>query len=168
MSVDATIAGLRRVVSAASDAELARKLGVDKSTISGWRTRGRVPARFVELVQAPEQGLVPVASLSGELQERAYPVGLARFIILRQDLVRSGRPDEALPILRDMHPFWLVLHRAVHDLLGKVETLRVDLETAQALLLQDDLRDPEATAKRVAAALEEDIADNPGLVGQTR
>ena len=49
-SVDATIAGLRGAVSAGTDAELARMLGVDQSTISSWRSRGRVPERFVKML----------------------------------------------------------------------------------------------------------------------
>ena len=37
--------------------------------------------------------------------------------------------------------------------------------TAQALLLQEDLRDPDATAPRVERQLQEDLADNPQLKG---
>lgn len=163
-SVDNTIAGLRRVVSADSDAELARKLGVDKSTVSGWRARGRVPARFTSMLEAPSEGtLLDLRNISGELQERAYPIGNLRFVLLRQDIARSGDIDRALPLLRDMLPYWLVLHRAVHDLLKRVEMLQVDLETAQALLLQEDLRDPDATALRVERDLQEDMTDNPTL-----
>jgi hypothetical protein len=51
----------------------------------------------------------------------------------------------------------------VHDLLTRVEELRVDLHTAQALVLQDDLRDVEATARRTEEQLAHDFADNPGL-----
>lgn len=163
-TVDNTIAGLRRVVSAETDAELARKLGVDKSTVSGWRARGRVPSRFTKLLETPREGtLLDLRNISGEMPERAYPIGNLRFILLRQELARSGDVDRALPVLRDMLPYWLVLHRAVHDLLKRVETLQVDLETAQALLLQEDLRDPDATARRVERQLQEDLADNPWL-----
>ena len=46
-----------------------------------------------------------------------------------------------------------------------MEALRVDLKTAQALIMQEDLRDPEATTRRVERQLEEDIDDNPWLAG---
>lgn len=91
------------------------------------------------------------------------PIGNLRFILLHHELARSGDVDRALPVLRDMLPYWLVLHRAVHDLLRRVEALQVDMETAQALLLQEDLRDPDATALRVEQQLHEDLADNPWL-----
>ena len=162
VAVDRTIAGLRRVLGAETDAELARKLGIDKSTVSGWRARGRVPDRFTNMIDAPEHGvLADLGTLSGELRERAYPVAFARYILIRHELIRSGDADRAMSILRDMKPFWLVLHRAVHELLAKVEALQVELETAQLLLLQEDLRDPEATAHRVNAQIADDLADNP-------
>lgn len=163
-SVDSTIATLRRVVSAASDSELARKLGVDKSTVSGWRARGRVPARFLKMVDSPEKGILPdLGRTSGELQERALPIAHVRFILLRADVVRSADTDRAMATMRDTKPFWLILHRALHELLSKVEALNIDLETAQALLLQADLTDPDATARRVEAQVAEDLADNPSL-----
>jgi hypothetical protein len=63
----------------------------------------------------------------------------------------------------DQKPFWLLMYRAAHDLGVKMQALGVEMKTAQALILQDDLRDPDATARRVAKHLTEDIAENPGL-----
>lgn len=118
------------------------------------------------MLEAPRPGALPdLRNISGELQERAYPIGNLRFVLLRQEVARSRDIDRALPLLREMLPYWLVLHRAVHDLLKRVEALHVDLETAQVLLLQEDLRDPDATAIRVQRELQEDMADNPWLKG---
>ena len=63
----------------------------------------------------------------------------------------------------DQKPFWLLMYRAAHDLAVKMQALGVEMKTAQALILQDDLRDPERTAQRVAKWLSEDMADNPDL-----
>ncbi len=68
-----------------------------------------------------------------------------------------------MAIFLDLKPFWLVLNRAVHDLRLKMEALSVDLKTAQALVMQDDLRDPLSTSQRVNAQLAEDVTDNPWL-----
>ena len=163
-AVDKTIANLRRVVSAETDAELARKLGIDKSTISGWRSRGRVPGRFVKLLEAPGTGVdLEIPQVWGELQERAQAIALVRFTLARADTARSGEIDRAMGVFLDVRPFWVVLYRAVHDLRLKTEALGVDLRTAQALLMQEDLRDPEASARRVELQLAEDIRDNPEL-----
>ena len=71
--------------------------------------------------------------------------------------------NKALAEFLDIKPFWLVMNRAVHDIRAKMEALRLELSTAAALVLQEDLRDAEATADRVASQLAEDIADNPWL-----
>lgn len=161
-SVDATIAGLRGAVSAGTDAELARMLGVDQSTISSWRSRGRVPERFVKMLDTGKKtGLDEAPQVWGELQERAQTLALIRFTLIRNEVAQSGDVDRALGVFLDLKPFWLVLHRSVHELRIKMETLRVDLKTAQALLMQEDLRDPKTTTRRVKRQLEEDIADNP-------
>ena len=101
----------------------------------------------------------------GELQERAQCLALIRFTLIRHNVAQSGDVDRALGVFLDLKPFWLELHRSIHELRIKMKTLRVDLKTAQALLMQEDLRDPEATALRVEQQLEEDIADNPWLAG---
>ena len=44
-----------------------------------------------------------------------------------------------------------------------MKALNVELNTAAALILHKDLRDPKATAARVAAQLAEDLKDNPWL-----
>ena len=165
-SVDATIAGLRGAVSAGTDAELARMLGVDQSTISSWRSRGRVPERFVKMLDTGKKaGSAEAPQVWGELQERAQTLALIRFTLIRNKVAQSGDVDRALGVFLDLKPFWLVLHRSIHDLRLKMEALRVDLKTAQALIMQEDLRDPEATTRRVERQLEEDIDDNPWLAG---
>jgi hypothetical protein len=162
--VQTRLDGLKRVVSVRNEAELARRLGVNQSAISSWKQRGRVPQRFARMVSEPEVGmLADLRGVSGGLQEQGFPIGLVRFAVLRADLLQSGNADDAMSKMRDMLPFWLVMYRAVHDLLKRVEVAQVDLTTAQALILQDDLRDPSATRSRVEAQLAEDIADNPHL-----
>jgi hypothetical protein len=162
--VDLTIASLRTSVSAKSDADLARKLGVDQSTISAWRSRGRVPNRFLQLLDDRSKGAASKPpQVWGELQDRAQAVTLLRFTLLRQGVAQSRDIDRALPLFRDLKPFWLMMHRAVHELRMKMEALHVDLATAQALLMQDDLRDPSACVDRLDAQLVEDLSDNPWL-----
>ena len=168
-SVEATIQGLRGVVNAKSDAELARTLGIDQSTISSWRARGRVPQKFEKLLRSngssAASGPIDWSTLEvwPELQELSRAIGLLRFTLLRSEVARSGDVDRAMSIFIDQKPFWFLMWRAAHDLGSKMHALGVELKTAQALILQDDLRDPEATAQRVAKHLAEDIADNPHL-----
>lgn len=163
-TVDSTIAGLRGVVGAKTDAELGRMLGIDQSTISSWRARGRVPDRFVKMLGAADKSEASGApQVWGELQDCAQSIALIRFTLLRAEIAQCRNVDRAMAIFLDLKPFWLVLNRAVHDLRLKMEALSVDLKTAQALVMQDDLRDPLSTSQRVNAQLAEDVTDNPWL-----
>ncbi len=164
-AIDTTIANLRSAVSAKTNAELARKLGIDQSTISSWRSRGRVPDRFKKMLDTPEKGLASrPPQVWGELQDRAHTLALIRFTLLRQEDANSRDVDRAMGVFLDLKPFWLILNRAVHELRLKMELLSIDLATAQALMMQDDLRDPDTTARRVEAQLAEDFEDNKWLV----
>lgn len=163
-SVDGTISDLRQALSATSDSELARKLNIDKSTISSWRSRGRVPARFINLIgENPVTPSHEPPNVWGELQEKANALALLRFALLRADLAKSGNADRVLAIFRDMRPFWLILNRSIQELRSKEEALAVDITAAQAILMHEDLRDPDATARRLEQQLDEDFSDNNWL-----
>ena len=82
---------------------------------------------------------------------------------MRNKVAMSGNTDKAIPAFLELKPFRLVMHRAVHDLRTKMKLLNIDLQAAAALLLQEDLRNPQKTAFRVSAMLSEDLADNPQL-----
>lgn len=156
-NVDATIANLRAVVKAKSNADLARKLGVDQSTISSWQTRGRVPDQFLEFLKDPAS---QKSRIWQELTDCATAVALLRHTLLRHDVAKSRDIDRGLSTFQTLKPWWLIMHRAAHELRLRMDALGTDLKTAQALIMQDDLRDPDATVRRVEQHLAEDLEDS--------
>lgn len=156
-NVDATIANLRTVVKAKSNADLARKLGVDQSTISSWRARGRVPEEFVEFLKDPASQKSRVWQ---ELTDCTTAVALLRYTLLRQDVAKSRDIDHGMSTFLTLKPWWLIMHRAAHELRLRMDALGIDLKTSQALIMQDDLRDPDATARRIEQHLAEDLKDS--------
>lgn len=165
-SVDTAIADLRRFVGAQNDAELARQLELDKSALTAWRSRGRVPERYQDFLEKMRNG-EPFQEFAvwPELQSAGHRIALIRFTLLRHDEARSGNVDQAMQVFKSLKPFWLIMYRSVHDVRMKMLAVGAELKTAQALVMQQDLRDPEATAARVAAQLAEDLRDNPTLFG---
>ncbi len=163
-SVDTAITELRAFVGAQSDAELARRLELDKSALTAWRSRGRVPDRYQRFLDQVKSGK-PLQEIEvwPSLHSAGHRVALVRFTLLRQELALSGKVDQAMQVFKSLRPFWLVMYRAVHDIRTKMVALGAEVQTAQALVMQDDLRDPLATANRVAAQLAEDLRDNPNL-----
>lgn len=163
-SIDATIAELRSASGVSSNAELARRLGIEQSTISAWRARGRVPERYVNLLQKPtSENAAKPPQIRGEIEGFGQALALARFTLLRSEIAFSKDVDRAISVFRDLKPFWVMMNRAIHELRLKMETLSVDLVTAQALLIQEDMRDPDAALLRIADQLAEDFRDNPNL-----
>lgn len=162
--VEVTIGLLREFYGAKNDAELARRLRVGQSTISGWRARGHVPLKIANRLSKGEGSEdLQEPSQWTEIQSRAHAIALARYVILMGPQIEPSNIDNAMSLLLDMRNFWLIMYHAVEDIRSKVSVLRVEPETAQALVLQDDLRDPSATFARIKATLLEDIRDNTWL-----
>lgn len=162
-SVETIISDLRSAVMATSDADLARKLKVDKSTVSSWRSRGRVPERFAKMAKQNHVMTISMPEVWGELQDRAHPITLLRYTIYRAEMVRSSSIEVSLLAFRDMRPFWLIMNRAVEEIRQKASSLDIELSAAQAIIMHEDLRDPDATAKRISLEMAEDFADNSWL-----
>lgn len=163
-AVDLLIAELRQVVGARTDAELARQLQLDKSALAAWRARGRVPPRYHQFLDEMRSGsFVNDLSIWPDLQSAAHRIALVRFTLIRKDIACSGDVNKAMSVFQSLQPFWQIMHRAVHDIMVKMKVLGVDVKTAQALVMQEDLHDHVATSARVTAALQEDMEDKPTL-----
>lgn len=62
---------------------------------------------------------------------------------------------------RNTVSFWVVLYRAIQEIQQKQAVLNVDTQTAEALPMPSDLKDPEAAALRVRGELDGDFEDSP-------
>ena len=164
VSVESTITALRQIVGVRTDADLARKLELDKSALAAWRARGRVPQRYQNFVDQLQDGsIIKDLEIWPGLQSAVHRIALVRFTLFRHGVASSGNVNQAMAVFQSLHPFWLIMHRAVHDLRVKMTALGADLRTAEALVMQEDLRDHLATVQKVSDELAEDLADNPSL-----
>ena len=75
-----TIDHLRAFMDVVSDPELARKLRIDKSTISSWRSRGSVPNRYRRILSGSD----PHAY---EMPPATTPVSYTHLTLPTSDLV---------------------------------------------------------------------------------
>lgn len=164
-SVEDTIARMRALFSVENDAELARALRIDKSTVSSWKSRGRVPERFSRLLNEDPTSLFPDGlsrEMVSELAMPAQPIAIFRFSLMLND--PSGQlanPEKKLAFLTHELAFHSVMIRAALDLWERKSALNVKPEVAALLVLQDDIRDEEATLVRARSQLAEDMMHNP-------
>lgn len=81
--VDEAIQGLKVRFSAETDEELAKALGIGRSTISSWRLRGSVPSRYLQRKPSEPSGAFHSSPREwGEEDHAAFALALLRFFRL--------------------------------------------------------------------------------------
>lgn len=148
--VDEVIALLRQRLGAATDADLARKLRIGQSAISAWRSRGRVPERFVGILLGDDKQffMTPPAKWA-EHEELAFRLALFRYMRLAERLTRGGSHSASLR-LHAAHSslFWAFMHTAQEELASTELFKGGGLQTALLLAIAADLDASEAAIER--------------------
>jgi len=163
------LARLKERLAATSDAELARFLGVDKSTISSWKARGNVPQRYAYLLdETPSEDDARPPSVWGELESAAFRLALFRFCLTRADLVRNSESRHLAVSVGAWHiTFWIDVKRAKEDILAVLKDGLPNIESATTLLLTEDLSDRKAAISReytfARAGLKKSLEKFPGF-----
>ena len=146
---------LKLKLDASTDSELARKLGVDRRTVSGWRTRGSVPKRYLGIIDgASKNAYSAPPDVWGEYEQVAFRLALLRFGNFYQ---KQFADFDYRSLLADFpmcaSGFWLLMSKAQKDLAKVMDEGGRNLELAFAMLAHDDLSDVSASVKRDKASL---------------
>lgn len=148
--VGAQIERLRLKFRAKSDVELAGKLNVDKSTISSWRSRNRVPEKYLELLKLDLRNFfISPPSKWGELEKAALGLALFRVSLATKEVIEAADYHETMKTFHLSGTFWLIFSKALKDILRRQEDGGYPLESAQAMKFFDDLQEPERIASMV-------------------
>jgi len=150
-----TIERLKAKLAASTDAELARFLGVDKSTIASWKARGKVPQRYSCLLEdVPDEDKAEPPALWGNLENAAFKIALFRFCLTQSEFVNRGDPRTLAGSIEVWDTtFWLSVKRAKEDILAVLKHGLSSIETATTLLLTEDLSDRTAAIHRTCTFL---------------
>lgn len=147
--VEDTIEGLKLRLNAATDSDLARKLAVDKRTVSAWRARGAVPDRYRAITSGDSHQTIMTPPRGwGEYEEYAFRLALFRFTRVSAGVAQSGSYSDIVSTFGRPHGFWLLLRRCQQDLASVMEDRADHLHLAFALLLHDDITAGEAAIER--------------------
>lgn len=161
-TVEATIEALRTRLGAATDAELARLLGIDKSTVSSWRARGSVPARFLELLSGNAvhyRHLNTAASKWTDQDRASFDLALFRFARVMAGEAEIANYRAAIEAFSSLSiEFWELLAQADADLTAILSQGERHPQTALHLAMYDDLE-----AGDEALARDRHIIKAPGL-----
>lgn len=99
MDVDQKIDDMKQAIGIASDEGLARFFAVGRSTVTSWRRRNRIPARYVahfERIVALEADEMP-ASMTAEIVDRTTLGVVVRASVLPDGAVRLSVFDRQVP-----------------------------------------------------------------------
>jgi len=152
--VQARIAALPAPLGAQHDAELAARLGIGESTISSWRSRGRIPDRVLRVLEGESHEPIATPPRGGGEHERAaFDPARFRFTLLFGPLAREGHYRDAMVVVSNTSIFWLMMHRARKDLVERMETAGHQLQAAFAVILHEEREAPSETAKALREQL---------------
>ncbi len=147
MEAATIIEGLRKLFSVETDSDLAKSLRIDKSTISSWRVRGNVPPRYVRILEGDNpKPSASAPSKWGPHEVMSFRLALFRYVRARGDAVKEGDYEVLLRTFGYEEGFFNLMQDAQRNLSEKMDSTGVELTTAFALLLHQELTTSEDRA----------------------
>lgn len=120
-NVDDIVSSLKKLFEAASDQDLARRLHLGRSTISSWKARGAVPARYKRLLDGDEPSFVLEPKEMTEEEGLALSLAIMRLMRSHGDVIIDPREF----ISSGAH-LWNLLFREYHSALEEFTSVRPD------------------------------------------
>lgn len=146
---------LKKRLGAETDVDLARKLAIDKSTISSWRSRDSLPERYVRILQGEDHQTVLTPPLKwGPYEQYAFRLALFRFAKARAAAATSRDYGTIYRSFSNQGGFWLLMRDAQKDLAKCLEEQTSVMDTAFAIVLHEDLEAGQAATNRDLAKLD--------------
>ncbi|WP_164881741.1 helix-turn-helix domain-containing protein [Paenirhodobacter populi] len=147
---EAVIKQLKAKFNVDTDVDLARKLRIEKSTISSWKSRGRVPSRFLRILSGENHEFIAAPPVGwGEEEEAAFSLALFRFSRAFSDVISRGEYRSLVQLFTPAAAhFWWLMSQAQEDLIKKQAHSGVSVSAAEALVMFDDLEHGSGAVER--------------------
>ena len=148
---DDAVERLKAHFKVATDADLARRLAVDKSTVSAWRARQKLPQRYQRMLEGDDHqaGLTPPARW-GDYEKAAFELAVFRFARATSKELGEGDFRALFQIYTKVFGvIWSMQRQAQQDIAAQIEKGRVEHpREATILLIHDDLAAGETAVQR--------------------
>lgn len=140
------ISRLKELFGVETDAELARALKIDKSTIASWKSRGRVPQRFVDISNGDNSLALGAAPVKWSSQENAaLALALLRYATIYRPLLDNPKFEEVMRLVSRPGDLWTLFSQAQRDLVEKCDAGLPTGESALAVLVHECLSEMDQT-----------------------
>jgi hypothetical protein len=153
--IDAQLERLKSHFGVDKDAELARKLMVDKRTVSAWRARGGLPDRYKSILEGgdPQTVMTPPARWD-EHERAAFDLAMLR---LARAVLPETTAGEFRPVMQAYGGawafFWALMIEARHDIVAQMNSGPKEVRSAFAILVHSDLEQGSDSVQRVRSML---------------
>lgn len=121
LSVEETILDLKAAFGAETDEQLAKALGIGRSTVASWRLRGSVPKRYSLRKPGEDRSAVSYPPRSwGEEENAAFKLAFIRFVKENGPSFSTYRAyiEEGLWATSK---FWIMMSRAKRDVVARMD-----------------------------------------------
>lgn len=145
--VETTISGLKAKFGVNTDTELARRLGVDKRTVSAWKIRGSVPERVQRILAGETRVALQVAPQKWDDEEKlAFAHALFRIARINGSTAQGTALEKVRAAFdQSSWQFWAMFDKAQEELAALIEqgTHRT-VDEAALMLMYLVINDPES------------------------
>ena len=146
---------LKKRLGAETDVDLARKLAIDKSTVSSWRSRDNLPDRYLRILHGEDKQSVATPPLKwGQYEDYAFRLALFRYAKAQGEAALSSDFKTVHATFRHGGAFWKLMHDSQKDLAECLEERSSNIDTAFALVLHDYVEAGTAATERDRATLD--------------
>lgn len=133
------------------DIDLARKLAVDKRTVSAWRARGKLPARYEQILEGGDnQSINTPPQRWAEHEQEAFNLAVFRFsrAVAADTITGSYRPvRQAFSAAYGF--IWVFMVEAQREIVAELDKHATrSPRDALAMLIHDDLQAGPASIER--------------------
>jgi len=140
---------------AETDVDLARKLAIDKSTVSSWRSRDNLPDRYLRILHGEDKQTVATPPLKwGQYEDYAFRLALFRYAKARGEAAQSADFKTVWTTFTHIGGFWKLMHESQKDLAQCLEEQTSVMDTAFAIVLHEDLEAGASATDRDRATLD--------------
>lgn len=146
--IEETIGRLKDRYHVTSDSELARTLGVNKSTISSWKARNKIPARILEIIESDMVAVQSPPIQWGPFQQYAFGLALQRYTRVLADILGDLDLHQSVKLAGSSFVFFDLMGRAEGAILNLQDKGDYSYETAATMLIHEDMVDPKAALHR--------------------
>lgn len=149
VTIEENLARLRKIFGAANDAELARALKLGQSTISTWKSRGRIPDRVLSILDGKSPLALGTSPMNwGPHENAALGLALVRLCRIHAADLLAGDFRSALEMANRPSDLWTLFRRSQQDIADEMN--RMDEghhHPALSLIIHDKSTHPEEASR---------------------